>query len=385
MLQNKSIRILGLAEEPQIRQGEEFIAKDKFFTSLNQAFDVIDVGVTRLTGRDRYLNILRSFSSDREFWGAKMGANLKAFDKRTALAEQYLNRYQGQFDLVIQHYCQFAPGYNLDAYPYVTYTDNTYLLSERYSSTWKVLKKKQDRDEWVRRETEIYNKAKFVFTWSEFARQSIVEDYGVPPERVINAKSGANLKSTDLSGKTYDSQIALFVGKDFHRKGGQALLEAWREVRAALPGAELWIAGQRRYPRLGLPPGIKWLGLINDRQKLAEIYNRASVFVLPSVFDPCPLVLKEAMGLGLPCVSTRQCAVPEFVEDGKTGLLVPPGDSGLLADALIELLGSPGRAETLGRQAHQSVQQGHSWQNVIERMFPYLQEAVLNNQTSLAS
>jgi len=373
-MQNKSIRILGLSESFHSRQGNEFVGKDKFYTALNQAFNVIEVGNTTLTGLERRKNIVRNFRFDWEFWVANMGVNLQAFDKRTALAEQHLSEWEGQYDLIVQLHCLFAPGFNLEAKPYILYVDNTYILSEKYSSTWRVLKKNQQRDEWVRREREMYHKAKYVFTWSEFTRQSVINDYGVAAERVVNAGSGANLSKASLENKPYDTQVALFVGKEFNRKGGQTLLKAWEEVHRQLPNAQLWIVGPP-FPTGVFQPGVKWFGSIKNRSKLEQLYNQASIFVLPSLFDPSPLVLKEAMGLGVPCVSTTQCAAPEFIISGETGLLVPPGDAPALAEAMTSLLKSPQLARKMGHRAHQAVQQGFGWNNVIDRMFPYIEKS----------
>ena len=64
------------------------------------------------------------------------------------------------------------------------------------------------------------------------------------------------------------------------------------------------------------------LGRISDRSPIERLYRQASVFALPSYFDPFPLVLLEAMAFGLPTVSSRSCGIPEIVEDGRTGTLV---------------------------------------------------------------
>ena len=66
---------------------------------------------------------------------------------------------------------------------------------------------------------------------------------------------------------------------------------------------------------------MTWAGRI-DRDALAELYRRATVFVLPSLFDAWGHVFVEAMGYGLPCIGTDCCAMPELIEDGISGRLV---------------------------------------------------------------
>jgi len=123
-----------------------------------------------------------------------------------------------------------------------------------------------------------------------------------------------------------------------------------------------------------LPPGVSWVGWV-DRAALARLYEEASVFVLPSIFDPCPNVFREAMGYGVPCIGSACCAIPGIIEDGVTGLVVPVRDPERLATALIELLSQPGRSAQMGRDAHASLLRGNRWSDVAERIAAHLNGA----------
>jgi glycosyltransferase involved in cell wall biosynthesis len=142
-----------------------------------------------------------------------------------------------------------------------------------------------------------------------------------------------------------------------------------------VPSAQLTIAGPRQDSHTELPAGVRFTGWV-DRAKLAELYQSASVFVLPSIFDPCPNVFREAMGYGVPCIGTSCCAIPEIIEDGVSGRVVPRDQPGPLADALIELLSEPGKAESMGRAAYSSVLRAGRWSDVAERMAPFLKAMV---------
>jgi glycosyltransferase involved in cell wall biosynthesis len=164
------------------------------------------------------------------------------------------------------------------------------------------------------------------------------------------------------------------VGYELKRKGGYVLLQAWERVQRALPDAQLWFVGPDQ-PRGKQPHGVRWLGRIDNRQTLEQIYHQASVFTLPALFEPWGHVVVEALGSGLPCVVSDRCALPEIVEHGATGLIVPAAEPELLAEALIDLLSHPQRAERMGRQAHATVAQGHTWDDVVARMAPHIEQA----------
>jgi glycosyltransferase involved in cell wall biosynthesis len=143
----------------------------------------------------------------------------------------------------------------------------------------------------------------------------------------------------------------LFVGLLVRRKGVHDLLEAM--ARAALPpGVVLQVAGDgperaalgAMAARLGLQDRVEFLGFRSDVPRLLA---EADAFVLPSAMEQQPLVLIEALGAGKPVVATEVGGVAEMVAD--TGLLVPPGDVGALAAALVELT-TGARATDWGRR-----------------------------------
>src|SRR5690606_12176833 len=117
----------------------------------------------------------------------------------------------------------------------------------------------------------------------------------------------------------------LFIGRQFERKGGDLLLRAFARVRRALPEAELLIIGPAEIP--GDHAGVTSLGFVSkDRpggwEAIAEAYRRADVFCLPTRFEPFGIVFVEAMHFGVPCVGPDAWAVPEIIDDGRTGLTV---------------------------------------------------------------
>jgi glycosyltransferase involved in cell wall biosynthesis len=295
------------------------------------------------------------------------------FHRRTKIVERELQAWEGSYDVMLQLQTIFAPGELDDRRPYCIYTDNTFTLTHRYYPSWFPLPEKSIGP-WMALEGEVYRSAQTVFTTSEFARDAIVADYGCDERRVVNVGAGLNSEAVSPNEKDYRGQIALFVGIEFERKGGEVLLVAWREVQRQLPAAQLWIVGPQARSVAGLEH-VRWLGYVRDRQLMADFYNQATLFVMPSLFEPLGLVFLEAMGHGLPCIGTQHCAMPEMIEHGTTGMLAPPRNPEALADALVMLLRDPERAATMGRRAHARVSNHWTWHNVVERMTPYLEQA----------
>ena len=153
----------------------------------------------------------------------------------------------------------------------------------------------------------------------------------------------------------------LFVGRLSAIKGLLVLFEAMADLRKRHPGLVLTLVGDGPdRPALeavaqarGLSDATVFTGYLSQ-DAVAEELSRTDVFVLPSFAEGVPVVLMEAMASGAPVVATRVAGVPELVEDGVHGLLVPPGDPQTLAEALEHLIadhdlrqrmGSAGRAK----------------------------------------
>lgn len=368
----KEIRILGLALMPVAHFRADPHAKSTgLYAALDRRFSVVGVVQPELPHLEDYYNKLRHIHPDRIEWRARIDLDPWAFKRRTAIAERELQKWQGQYDVIMQLHTLVAPGFSSASRVYTIHTDNTYVLSERYYPKWAPLRGEQ-RDEWLALEKNTYRQAAFLFPRSEFLRRSLIEDYGCEPGRVIRVGGGANLAATSLEDKRYDSQIALFVGGDFERKGGETLLAAWKIVHRELPDAQLWIVGPKRKVA-DEGRGVQWFGKIADRRALADLYKRATIFVMPSDYEPWGHVFLEAMGYGLPCVATNHCAMPEIIEHGVTGRLVPPREPEQLAAELIALLSQPQMAEAMGRRAHGHVLTGHTWDDVVARMAPHIE------------
>ncbi len=160
----------------------------------------------------------------------------------------------------------------------------------------------------------------------------------------------------DELGLAPDDPVALSVGRLHEQKDQRTLLNAWALVHQRMPGAVLALVGSGPLERdvrelahsLNLGASTCF---VRPRPDLAPAYADAGVFVLSSLWEGLPYVVLEAMGHGVPVVSTAVDGVPEAVEDGVTGLLVPAGDPLALAAAVSRVLGEPSLGASMGAAA----------------------------------
>jgi glycosyltransferase involved in cell wall biosynthesis len=105
-----------------------------------------------------------------------------------------------------------------------------------------------------------------------------------------------------------------------------------------------------------------------DNLAIASLYERADVFVNPSLVDNMPISILEALASGVPVVSTQVGGIPFLVEHGTHALLVPPGNAEAMAAAVLEVLHNPMRALELTRAGRDCAEQ-YTWANVRPRLF----------------
>jgi len=142
----------------------------------------------------------------------------------------------------------------------------------------------------------------------------------------------------------------LFVsGPNDPTKGIAELLQAFQLVSPRHPRLRLKIVGNLS-PDLPQVSGVEVLGKLS-RDQMAEAYRSSDLFVLPTLADNTPVTLMEAMACGLPAVATQVGGIPEMVETGVTGTLVPPGDVPALASALERLASDAPLRRGMGRAA----------------------------------
>jgi starch synthase len=220
-------------------------------------------------------------------------------------------------------------------------------------------------------ERRVYDELDLIFVMSEWARASFVEDFRQPPEKVVVVGAGANVDVLpEAVERDWSTPRLLFVGRHFERKGGPDLVAAFRRVRARRLDAELWVVGPPR-PPLTAEPGVRFFGHLRRASSggeaaLERLYREATTFVMPSRYEPFGIAFLEAMANALPCVGTHACAMPEIIDDGSTGFVVPPGDVGALAERLLQLGQDGEAAAAMGEAGRRRLLARFTWDHVAD-------------------
>ena len=196
-----------------------------------------------------------------------------------------------------------------------------------------------------------FSAARHLVTWSQWTKDSLTADYGVPAGKVTVISPGVDqtLFQPDAAARPVDGLARLlFVGGSFARKGGELLLRWARETQVSAPW-ELHLVTRDPVPETANV--IVHQNVSNNGMELVRLYQSSDVFVLPTLADCFSMVSMEAMSCGLPVVTTNMGGIPEIVTEGTTGFLLPPGDYSTLAARLDQLVADAVLRQAMGRAA----------------------------------
>ncbi len=208
-----------------------------------------------------------------------------------------------------------------------------------------------------------------VFTGSQGAAKEVMR-LGVPAHKLQVIRPALRelfINSTPSPRVKEENQTIslLFVAARLHpTKGLEYLLEAIRELHHH--NLKLTVVGESSFPfpqygkqifslveRLDIAQRVNFIGEVKEVKALMKIYQNSDIFVQPSLWDTSPIPIVEAMCLQLPVVATNVGGIPEFVEDGVTGILVPPKDPQALAEAISALAQNPQLRKEMGRRGYE--------------------------------
>ncbi|MFC4031879.1 glycogen synthase [Streptomyces polygonati] len=228
---------------------------------------------------------------------------------------------------------------------------------------------------------------------SDGMRRDILSSYpSLDPERVQVIRNGIDTATyrpdprtdvLDRIGIDPDRPYVLFVGRITRQKGVPHLLRAARRID---PAAQLVLcAGAPDTPALdrefralfdelsAVRDGVHWIPAMLPRPAVVQLLTHAALFVCPSVYEPLGIVNLEAMACGTAVVASAVGGIPEVVDDGRTGLLVPYREGRSeefetgLADAIDRLIGDPGTAARMGEAGRERAVTEFGWDTVARR------------------
>lgn len=357
-------RILGLAGADPYSPTALSGAPRHLLDAIDRRFPVVARVDYGSSGAVRLALAAATVRPSRSRWLARFHTSPLAQEVHAWELGRRLAEVDAEYDLALQ-----VHGWLLgQPRPYAVYVDLTRLMAEQGWPTWMPISPRE-RHNVLDRERRMYLGAGHVFAMGEHARTSLLHDYGVPEDRVSVVGGGVNFDRLPEVTPVPSDPLILFVGKEFERKGGPDLLAAFRTVRSRMPDARLDLVG----PRIRIDePGVTVHGRLSSREVLGGLYRRTRVFCMPSIYEPWGFAFAEAMAYGRPCVGTSVQAIPEMLDHGAAGLLVPPRAPAQLADALEKLLRDDDLANRIGVAARERVEERLTWDHVAERMAPGL-------------
>jgi glycosyltransferase involved in cell wall biosynthesis len=218
---------------------------------------------------------------------------------------------------------------------------------------------------------------------AESHRRELVTRCGFPPDKVVTIPNGVDLQRFQPArydrrlrkelGIHDEAPLVGVIGRLTHQKGHACLFRALPLLLRKFPSLCCLIVGdgelreelQGLAAREGLTDHCLFLGV---RQDMPQVLAALDVLVMPSLSEGLPYVALEGMAMAKPIVASAVNGVPELIQDGVTGRLVPRGEPNALAKALEEVLADPAAAAMLGRAARHRVEQAYSVEGWIRRL-----------------
>lgn len=215
-----------------------------------------------------------------------------------------------------------------------------------------------------------------VFTMGKWLKKELTQQYGIGQNKVFHAGGGINLDPDriDTSGKKRNK--ILFVGRDFERKNGPLVVEAFKRLCRKRPDARLYIAGPKNLGLCG--SNIYVLGDVPG-DKLAEYFNLCDIFCMPSLFEAYGLVFAEALAFGLPCIGRNAFEMPYFIDEGNTGYLLRSQSADELAGLMERLLGDEAVFANVKDNREYYLNE-YSWDNVAARIWRVISHGTADAQ-----
>ncbi|UWQ23107.1 glycosyltransferase [Jannaschia sp. W003] len=235
--------------------------------------------------------------------------------------------------------------------------------------------------------------AAFVACISRFALERVEAD--VRPKdrsRLEVVRCGIDLAELPALGPARDrggeGTHVVFVGRMTGVKGAAVLLQAAARLTDRHPRLRLTLAGdgperptlEALSRDLGLAGRVRFAGFLSGHE-VADLLATGDVLALPSHAEGVPVVLMEAMATALPVVATRVAGISELVEDGRSGILVPPGDPEALTGALDRILGAPREAMRMGRAGRLAVERGFVARSEASHLSKLIERAVRRHRS----
>lgn len=200
----------------------------------------------------------------------------------------------------------------------------------------------------------------FIHTDSKWMRNLLIDQYGVSPQKIFTFPYGMDVDQfTSQTGEvtvTKNKKVILFTGRLVYLKGVELLIDALAKLRQERSDWECWILGegplqkelQEKCKGLYLTDDVKFLGVAHN---VVDYLKQADLFIHPSLQDNQPYSVMEAELLGVPVIVSDASGLPEMVIDGKTGFIIPSGNSEQIYNKIKYLLENEEKRKEMAKHA----------------------------------
>jgi alpha-maltose-1-phosphate synthase len=293
---------------------------------------------------------------------------VQALRARRALAAE-LREWPADVVHVHSHSIGLAMGATMRAVPVALSVDTT-VLDWSEMPAWRETGRREDLGMAPSRafERRALERAALALAWTAWTRRAV--ERAAPGARVVEHHPGIDLERyRPAPRRPRERPRVLFVGGRFAEKGGEDLL-------AALAGR----LGEDADLDLVTPaavlerPGVRVHRLGPSDPLLLDLQQQADLLCLPTYGDAVPWAVLEAMACGTPVLATRIGGIPDLLDNGRAGVLVPPGDVRALTEALDALLGDPQRRISVGARARERCEDRYDAREQFSRLIERLGE-----------
>ncbi|RFC49183.1 MAG: Glycosyltransferase involved in cell wall bisynthesis [Verrucomicrobia bacterium] len=303
-----------------------------------------------------------------------MRKNAASYVKQSRACERKIRALKQRPDFVFHlfgMYCPFWDGFDI---PFSMYLDYTMALAHRTWEPWAPFAGQADLQAWLDCEAVAYANASRIFTFSSLVKRSLVEDYGVAPEKVFVTGAAGQFAQPYEGPKEIGGSRLLFNATNFERKGGDLVMEAFRKVRSVLPATELLVVGGEEDSEPY--PGIQHLGFVSGPGAMERLFLSSDLLLAPARCEPYGQLLVEAANYGLPSIVSDRGGMKEIIEPDVNGVVLSELSSDCLAEAVISLLQDPVRLRRYSEAGRAKVRAQLNWLSIAEGMLKEMTRAV---------
>ncbi len=214
--------------------------------------------------------------------------------------------------------------------------------------------------------------ANYIGAISSFQANTFINEGIVKSEKILIAPIGTDTKLFKPIPNKNNKFVVITVANDVVRKGMVYLIDAFNSL--SLDNSELWLIGSLNKDLLKkitkLKKNNKIIGPVSEF-KLPELYNKSSIFCLPTLEDGGPMVIPQAMACGLPVISSKFSVAPDFITNGEEGFIINPRDKNKIAEKIDFFYKNPKITLQMGIKARNTIEEKGSWEKMTENIIEF--------------